>query len=245
MINFFFITMTGSDLKAIQQVIANLQISKIEVRNEDSPDIVPYVHNRSMEKVIVPLGPDITQVRDRFLTILSCFARRLMDARLLYTKDIASLSKAAVLTSRERFRQNPPGNLSRAQSGMAEGDFAMCITLTHALELLLQHGIRGFYNFLAGKTDSIEGEPAGPNRTRTELLKVNGFSQMMEELKTKFGLGCDAAGAPVSHPKLTKLREIVLEHFQRAEAEKQPTRVMIFSQVRTRDTQDLLSLDSL
>lgn len=215
-------------------MLANLQISKIEVRNEESPDIVPYVHSRSIEKVIVPLGPEIAQVRDRFLTILSTFARRLMDMNLLFTKDIGSMSKGMVMTSRERFRQNPPGNFSRAQSGMAEGDFAMCITLTHALELLLQHGIRAFYNFLAGKTDSAVGEgggPPAPNRTRTELLKVKGFSLMMEELKAKFGLGSDAASAPVSHPKLIKLREIVLEHFAKADAEKRPTRVMIFSQV--------------
>lgn len=206
-----------------------MQISKIELRNEESADIVPYVHNRNIDKVIVPLGPEITQVRDQFLTILSGFARRLMSMNLLFTKDIGSLTKGMVITSRERFRQNPPGNLQRHQVGMAEGDFAMCITLTHALELLLQHGIRGFYNFLAGKTDMAEA--AGSNRTRTELLKVEGFSRMMEGLKSKFSLGSNTTNAPVSHPKLTKLREIVLEHFKRAEAENRPTRVMIFSQV--------------
>jgi len=215
-------------------VISNLLISKIELRNEESPDIVPYTHSRNIEKVIVPLGPDITQVRDQFLIILSSFARRLMNMNLLFTKDIGSLTKGMVLLSRERFRQNPPGNFQRSQTGMAEGDFAMCISLTHALELLLQHGIRGFYNFLAGKTDVVmsDGDTTVPNRTRTELFKVNGFSQMMETLKSKFGADSNAASAPVSHPKLTKLREIVLEHFQRAETEKRPTRVMIFSQVK-------------
>jgi hypothetical protein len=111
-----------------------------------------------------------------------------------------------------------------------EGDFALCITLTHALELLLQHGIRGFYNFLAGKTDAADGE-TGHNRTRTELVKVTGFLEMMSDLKSKFGNDCQI-GSAVSHPKLTRLKEIVLEHFQKAEKEGRPTRVMIFSQYR-------------
>ncbi|XP_032791668.2 Fanconi anemia group M protein homolog [Daphnia magna] len=220
----------GSDLKAIQQVIVNLRISKIEVRNEDSPDIVPYCHSRKIDKVVVPLGPEITQVRDAFLNIFGVCARRLMEAGVLFSKDIGSLTKYMLLQSRDKFRQNPPDNFPRNRSGMIEGDFALCITLTHALELLLQHGIRGFYNFLAGKTDVVDGE-TGHNRTRTELLKVNGFSQMMEDLKSKFGNGCQV-GSAVSHPKLTKLKEIVLEHFQQAEKENRQTRVMIFSQYR-------------
>lgn len=217
-------------MKAIQQVIVNLRISKIELRNEDSPDIVPYSHNRSIEKTVVPLGPEITQVRDTFLNILGVCARRLMSLNVLFTKDIGSLTKFMVIQSRDKFRQNPPDNFPRSRSGMTEGDFAICITLCHALELLLQHGIRGFYNFLAGKTDAIDGEPSH-NRTRTELLKVPGFSQMMEELKSKFGQDCQV-GSAVSHPKLFKLREIVVDHFQRAEKEGRPTRVMIFSQYR-------------
>ncbi|KAI9552091.1 hypothetical protein GHT06_022428 [Daphnia sinensis] len=220
----------GSDLKAIQQVIVNLRISKLEVRNEESPDIVPYCHSRKIDKVVVPLGPEITQVRDAFLNIFGVCARRLMEAGVLFSKDIGSLTKYMLLQSRDKFRQNPPDNFPRHRSGMIEGDFALCITLTHALELLLQHGIRGFYNFLAGKTDAVDGE-TGHNRTRTELLKVNGFSQMMEDLKSKFGNGCQV-GSAVSHPKLTKLKEIVLEHFQQAEKENRPTRVMIFSQYR-------------
>lgn len=218
-------------MRAIQQVVTNLRISKIELRNEDSPDILPYVHNRNIEKVIVPLGPEIAQVRDRFYVIFNACARRLMSYNILLSKDISSLTKFMVIQSRDKFRQNPPDNFPRQMCGVVEGDFALTITLTHALELLLQHGIRGFYNFLAGKTDAGEGEAPGHNRTRTELLKVNGFSQLMEDLRSKFG-DESKIGTHISHPKLTKLREIILEHFQRAQGEGTETRVMIFSQYR-------------
>lgn len=55
-----------------------------------------------------------------------------------------------ILKAREAFRQNPPDNLPRDRYGVAEGMFALCMTLYHAYELLMQHGIRSFYNFLKG-----------------------------------------------------------------------------------------------
>ena len=50
---------------------------------------------------------------------------------------------------REEFRRNPPINLSKTQRGAVEGDFAACISLYHAYELLLQHGMRAFFNFIS------------------------------------------------------------------------------------------------
>ena len=184
-------------------MISNLHISKIEVRDEDSPDIQPYTHLRNIEKVIVPLGPEITQVRDTFLTMLSKYVEWLKNLGVL-TQAVASLTKGSVIVARERFRKNPPGNFAKTQTGKAEGDFAMCITLTHALELLVQHGLRGFYNFLAEKTSVPE---KGNNRTRTELYKMAGFGDMMNDLASKFGAQVELGQAPVSHPKLTKLCE--------------------------------------
>lgn len=208
-------------------MISNLRISKLEVRDEDSPDIKPYTHSRNIDKVVVPLGPEVTQVRDTFIVMFSKYVEWLKNLGLI-NQSVGSLTKGSVIGARERFRNSTPGNLVLAQSGKAEGDFAMCITLAHALELLLQHGLRGFYNFLAEKTSIPE---TGHNRTRTELFKMAGFSELMNDLTSKFGPQVDHSNSPISHPKLTKLREVILEHFQRAEAEGRQTRVMIFSQV--------------
>ena len=38
---------------------------------------------------------------------------------------------------------------------MAEGYFGLLMTLYHAIDLLLQHGIRPFYNFVKGKLTSL------------------------------------------------------------------------------------------
>lgn len=69
--------------QAVQQVISNLLISHIELRSEESPDIQAHSHQRSLEKVVVPLGESLTAYQTRYVQvgnsedlILACFSRK-------------------------------------------------------------------------------------------------------------------------------------------------------------------------
>uniref|UniRef100_A0A8C9GB04 FA complementation group M n=1 Tax=Piliocolobus tephrosceles TaxID=591936 RepID=A0A8C9GB04_9PRIM len=57
----------GSDIKAVQQVITNLLIGQIELRSEDSPDILAYSYERKVEKLIVPLGEELTAIQKTYI----------------------------------------------------------------------------------------------------------------------------------------------------------------------------------
>lgn len=50
----------GSDIPSVKQMIQNLCISHIELRQEDSPDIVPYTHKRTIEKIVIKIGEDVS-----------------------------------------------------------------------------------------------------------------------------------------------------------------------------------------
>ena len=65
----------GTDVNAVKAVISNLIISKIELRHEESPDIVPYTHQRTIEKVVVPLGKELEMIRDKYNAVLEVFVR--------------------------------------------------------------------------------------------------------------------------------------------------------------------------
>ena len=60
----------GTDINAVRLMLQNLLISNIELRSEDSPDIVPYTFQRTIEKIVVPMGKELEDVRQKFLTIL-------------------------------------------------------------------------------------------------------------------------------------------------------------------------------
>lgn len=64
-----------------------------------------------------------------------------------------------------------------------EGDFALAISLYHGYELVQLHGLRSLYNFLDGVINGDKGH----GRTKTELMKIPDFVELMNMLGEKFG----------------------------------------------------------
>ncbi|KAG8126721.1 hypothetical protein E2320_021852 [Naja naja] len=195
----------GSDIKAVQQVITNLLISHIELCFEDSPDIQPYSHERRIEKCVVPLGKELTEIQNAYIR--------------------------------------------RMQQGAIEGDFALCISLYHGYELLLQMGMRSLHTFLRGIMDGSKGM----TRAKNELGRNEEFMMLYSQLENMFldsassngninELGAENTKTFIySHPKLKKLEDVVLQHFKSwrkhqdqltSEVTPTDTRVMIFSSFR-------------
>ena len=56
-------------VQAVQQVMNNLLVSHIELRGEESADIKPYTHERSVEKVVVPLGEELTLIQEKYMRV--------------------------------------------------------------------------------------------------------------------------------------------------------------------------------
>ncbi|NWY45659.1 FANCM protein, partial [Sylvia atricapilla] len=239
----------GSDTKAVQQVISNLLIAQIEVCAEDSPEIQPYSHERQVEKIVVPLGEELVEIQNTYIKVLEAFAGRLIKVGVLSRREIPSLTKYQIILARDQFRKNPSAQHAGIHQGIIEGDFALCISLYHGYELLLQMGIRSLFIYLWGIMDGSKGL----SRTKNELGRNKDFMELYQQLQEMFS---DIAGTPeggsvckstaalekkkefvYSHPKLKKLEEIVIEHFkswkQRCSGDSaEDTRVMIFSSFR-------------
>uniref|UniRef100_A0A8C5J6X7 FA complementation group M n=1 Tax=Junco hyemalis TaxID=40217 RepID=A0A8C5J6X7_JUNHY len=187
----------GSDTKAVQQVISNLLIAQIEVCAEDSPEIQPYSHERQVEKIVVPLGEELVEFQNTYIKVLEAFAGRLIKVGVLSRRDIPNLTKYQIILARDQYRKNPSAQHG-IHSGIIEGDFALCISLYHGYELLLQMGIRSLFIYLWGIMDGSKGEIS----SAASFLSAPPFS---------FHLPCCMAGLhktprnsqfPISHPSL-------------------------------------------
>ncbi|XP_016154437.1 PREDICTED: Fanconi anemia group M protein, partial [Ficedula albicollis] len=245
----------GSDTKAVQQVISNLLIAQIEMCAEDSPEIQPYSHERQVEKIIVPLGEELVGIQNTYIKVLEAFAGRLIKVGVLSRRDIPSLTKYQLILARDQYRKNPSAQHAGIHQGIIEGDFALCISLYHGYELLLQVGIRSLFIYLWGIMDGSKGL----SRTKNELGRNEDFMKLylqLQEMLSDTAVAPDSGGVcksttasgkkkeyVYSHPKLKKLEEIVVEHFkswkQRCSAGEEKggssaedTRVMIFSSFR-------------
>ncbi|KAM4724379.1 Fanconi anemia group M protein isoform 2-T2 [Anableps anableps] len=226
----------GGDTKSVQSVISNLLISHIELRSEESPDIQAHSHQRSVEKVVVPLGEKLSSHRARYLQVLEKFMSRLVQNRVMGHKDLQTLSKYQLILARDQFRKNPPPHIKGSHQGVLEGDFALCISLYHGYELLIQMGLRSLFCYIQG----IMGGSRGMSRAKNELLRTPTFMDLYHEMEAMFLKPLDAPDEPFiySHPKLEKLEEVVLQHFNvwaQSSADTNDgvsTRVMIFSSFR-------------
>ena len=118
-------------MPSVKQVLQNLFISKIELRHEESEDIVPFTHHRNIDKIVVPLDEDLVKVRDKLLLVQVCNSNAGCPAssfdffllQEVYVKKLAAANavrkghnpsnytKFAFLNSRNEWRQNPPGGL--------------------------------------------------------------------------------------------------------------------------------------
>ncbi|XP_039897288.1 Fanconi anemia group M protein [Simochromis diagramma] len=230
----------GGDTKSVQSVISNLLISHIELRSEDSPDIRAHSHQRNVEKVVVPLGEALSAYQTRYLQVLEKFMSRLVQNRVMGHKDLRSLTKYQLILARDQFRKNPPSHLKGPQQGMLEGDFALCISLYHGYELLMQMGLRSLFFYIQGIMDGSREM----SRAKNELQRTPTFMDFYKEMGTMFMKPSAGPDEPFiySHPKLEKLEEVVLQHFRLwAESsannngsgpQEVSTRVMIFSSFR-------------
>ncbi|XP_010214819.1 PREDICTED: Fanconi anemia group M protein [Tinamus guttatus] len=172
----------GSDAKAVQQVVSNLLIAKIELCSEDSPEIQPYSHERRVEKIVVPLGEELVEIQSAYIRVLETFAGRLIKIGVLARREIPSLTKYQIILARDQFRKNPSSQNAGMLQGTIEGDFALCISLYHGYELLLQMGLRSLFIYLCGIMDGSKGL----SRTRNELGRNEDFLQLYQQLRDMF-----------------------------------------------------------
>ncbi|KAF5184407.1 Atp-dependent dna helicase mph1 [Thalictrum thalictroides] len=207
----------GSKQQTIQKIIDNLHISKLEYRSESDHDVIPYVHNRKLELIKVPMGKDAIEITDLLLETVRQYVAKLASLGVVFNRDIQTLSPIDFLNTMDRIRH--------ANIKDAGGYLGVLISLYHVRKLLSSHGIKPAYEML--EANLHEGYMRLVSRNEM-ILKAK--HQMEQNL---------SHGA--QNPKLLKLIEILIAHFKTNDPKN--SRVIIFSNFResVRDIMNSLS----
>jgi len=59
----------GTNVESVIEVIENLNISKLEFRTEESPDVAKYMNKKDVECISVTLSSSILCIRNNFLMV--------------------------------------------------------------------------------------------------------------------------------------------------------------------------------
>lgn len=80
----------------VSQVIQNLHISNLELRDENSLDIMPYINKRKVDIILVPLSNELATFKDRYIIIMDRHVRSLIQYNVLRGQT-ANISKGRVI----------------------------------------------------------------------------------------------------------------------------------------------------
>ncbi|KFB52249.1 hypothetical protein ZHAS_00020363 [Anopheles sinensis] len=223
----------GRTLEDVAEVIQNLLISHIEVRWDNSIDVSPYTFRKSIRTIVIPLGATIRAVREQLLQLVDPYVRRLLDANVLSCGSPASMTRGMLIMEQKRFREN--SLLQRHPNhSIVNGDFGVCVSMYHALDLLVRHGVRALLNFFA---DSGGGDGA---TEKYFVAKDRAIKEFLEQLRERFGEArhkTDAQGdvpatgdddVDYGHPKYRILEKQLATHF----TEHPESRAIVFCEFR-------------
>ena len=111
----------GSDIPSVRTVLQNLCIAHIELRNEESPDILPYTHKRIVDKIVVPMDQDINSIKQKFLGVLEIYTKKLAMVKAIRKgHNPTTYKRYTLILARDEWRQNPPANIQNHVKGLTE-----------------------------------------------------------------------------------------------------------------------------
>ena len=218
----------GSTVESVQEVIDNLNISRVEIRTERSYDIREYVHTKQVETQTFENSEEMVMIMELFSNALQPAVDKLHKQNAHWARDPMMLTPYGLTISRKKWMASPAGrNANPAVKGMINAIFTVLASLAHAIELLKYHGIGPFYRSLLAFENSAR---AGKGKNARQIVDDENFKSGMS--KMRMWMNRDDF---IGHPKLEYLRQIVLNHFLDAgEGDKEGpnTRIMIFAHFR-------------
>ena len=224
----------GSTVEAVQAVVDNLGIARVELRTEQSLDIRAYTHEKHTETELFEYSDEQVLIMDLFSKALRPVLEKLCSQNAYWSRDPMALTPYGLTQSRQRWAYSDAGRKA-AQSikYMVQSIFTVLSSLAHSIGLLKNHGIGPFYSGVVNFQKTVDsGETKSKNAT--QIAQSEDFTKM-----TRLIRGWTNNPDFIGHPKLHYLREVVLNHFLDAGEGRQgpdvppsATRVMVFASYR-------------
>jgi ATP-dependent DNA helicase MPH1 len=224
----------GSKVETVQEVIDGLEISKVEIRTEESIDIQQFVHQRNVDEIIHSPSDEMLMVQELYSKSLQPLVDLLCSQNAYYNKDPMSLSPFSLMEARKRWFADAGRNASQGLKGMMMGLFSVLASVAHGIKLLHFHGITPFYETVRDLRSSVQDNGEKGSKYRRQIVESAHFKKMMDRVQAWVNKE-DFMG----HPKLVTLSQTILNHFLDAgagrlgsDAPPSATRVIVFAEYR-------------
>jgi len=206
----------GSDFEKLKEVVVNLGIKHIEVRNEWDDDVKPYLSSRYLHWHLIEMPVEVKKVMAKIDVVL----QETLHALGRYTSQLknltpAKLSKKALLEVQNRMKNN----LGRRGGSLYHGLtlVSTAIKLSHLRDILTSQGVDVAKKYVS-KLDQDDSKAAEKIRKHPLYQEIkNGLNEMTSV-----------------QPKLEMTKDIINSHLKKRE----DARIMVFAEYR--DTVEML-----
>lgn len=205
----------GSDEAKIRSIVKNLFIEHIEVRNENSPDVRPYVQGIRFEWIKVELPEIYKEIRKLLRKMLRDSLKPLAEAGLIDGPSPDIPKKDILKVGQVINAEMAKGNYEIGRLMLYQ---AKALKLHHAIELLETQGLSALRAYLK---KLYEESKKGRTKSTKELIQDPKMKKAVALLVQAKELGLD-------HPKLDKLKELISSQLKK----KPSSKIIVFTNYR-------------
>lgn len=248
----------GSNLEAIQNVVNGLHVTQIEFRTEQDKDIVPYVFNKNIKIEEIEMNGDINKIEKLMYKLIENRLAVLIKFKVIdSTVNYRYLSITQLLKFQGNFKERKEDfehEIGPSMMGEIYQTFSLLFQLLNCKKKLLSEGIESFKEGIkkidcnafgvASKSKSSSkfktpGKPMSKfsnnniiySAARKNLIESNEFQEIKNEL-----LKCEnkipSGSLDITHPKLIKLKSILLGNIDKILNPESPSKIIIFSEYK-------------
>ncbi|NWG09391.1 MAG: DEAD/DEAH box helicase, partial [Nitrososphaerales archaeon] len=176
-----------SDRERLEEVMKNLNLRRIEARDERSEDVRGYVYKTKIEWIRLDLPPIISEIRRALREALSTKLKTLEEAHLLKFDGKEYIGMKKLLDLRQKAEQS---GVPEARSSLLSS-----IRLTHAINLLETQSISAFVNFIERLFTRVRGIGV------KDLLGDRHVREAYEAARGALAIG-------IEHPKVQEIERV-------------------------------------
>ena len=205
----------GSDLKKIEEICDNLNLTDIFVRTEDDPDVSPYVHDTYVNRIVVKMPKDLLDISALLKELLDDYFGELLAMRLVVNPNWPASTKHLLSIG-----QNLQARLARGERtktifrGLTVQ--SICIKILKAIDYAETQGMSVLRSYLGRIEADAEGDDG--SRADRELVSRTKYLDMRKI----------TLESPVEHPKVSRIMGLVSTVLE----ESAGSRIIVFTQYR-------------
>jgi len=204
----------GSEKEKVKNICDNLNIEAVEVRTRDSEDVMPYLQKLTYDLVKIEFPQEMRDIRVLLKSIYDKKVEELINRKLLFGR----ATKITLLELQNKLRNmvisgNKHFNVLRGISICAQA-----IKISHAIELLETQTLDTLFQYL-----NEMYKQANEKKSKGVVQIVNS-----KEFQDAYIITAKLHENRFEHPKLNKLKEIVLQEIKN----NKDAKILIFSQYR-------------